>query len=414
VASSSDIVLPLPFFLGEDTAIVNAQVPYADIRLKAEDMKFTLDTCEIGSPDVELKLERSLVMNYVLKPFAKLPASFVQDIVCNSISGPLGSLKNRIEIKIPLIKIIPPKFIPSLIQKNTTLLIQLQSIQSRDEQFTMVAGIEWGSSDVELSSDSKHAPTQADTVVEADDFVDDFKKYSDVELSQRHLELWAEDKLFNEFMDKFYWNFEWLLERIPMDSDKIPQSTRDFLGVLCSDCYFELKVSAAGAPHLETRNKTLVLSKRDQIFLKVVNPSRSKNSILISFYITLTIQVIPKVENGVFRTQVNLLNTSIEMEKGAFPKAWNIFVEDLVRGMVNDVIWLELKKVIEKIAYSDGLQIPRQCGVEPTSIQIYVDDSRFGVSASLVLEQFSAKRCLRQFKETLPDPAKIFDIKETS
>jgi hypothetical protein len=63
-----------------------------------------------------------------------------------------------------------------------------------------------------------------------------------------------------------------------------------------------------------------------------VNPTLAKNSVFISLYLTLKIQLIPKVENGVFRTQINLLNTSIEMEQGAFPSAWNVFVQDLVRG----------------------------------------------------------------------------------
>lgn len=80
-------------------------------------------------------------------------------------------------------------------------------------------------------------------------------------MAERRLELWAEDKLFNDLMDKFDWNFEWLVERIPVDDPKIPQSTREFLGVLCTDCYFNLEVSAKGPPHLETQNKSLVLTK---------------------------------------------------------------------------------------------------------------------------------------------------------
>jgi hypothetical protein len=49
--------------------------------------------------------------------------------------------------KIPLDRVIPEKFVPYLIQKNTALIIQLRSIQSRDEQLTLVAGIEWGEHD---------------------------------------------------------------------------------------------------------------------------------------------------------------------------------------------------------------------------------------------------------------------------
>ncbi|KAI6175966.1 hypothetical protein M3Y97_00747800 [Aphelenchoides bicaudatus] len=412
VASKSNVVLPLPFFLGEDVALVNAQISHAEVHLRAEGMNLALDTCDIASPDIDITLERSFLTNYLLKPLANLPASFIQDIVCNSISGPLSSLRNKVEIKIPLGRVIPAKFVPYLIQKNTTLLIQLQSIQSRDEQLTLVAGIEWGEFDVDEDFREKDFLPLTDDGEEAENLLVESPKYSESELDQRRLELWTEDKLFNQLMEKFDWNFEWLTERIPVDDQKIPQSTREFLGTLCTDCYFELKVSAKGPPHLETSNKTLILTKRDKIFLKVVNPTLAKNSVFISLYLTLKIQVIPKVENGVFRTQINLLNTSIEMEKGAFPSAWNVFVQDLVRDMILNVIWPQLKKEIENLVYSDGIQIPQQCGIEPTSINMYVDDSRFGVSASLALESFSGKQCLRQFKNKLPDPSKLFVIKD--
>lgn len=52
----------------------------------------------------------------------------------------------------------------------------------------------------------------------------------------------------------------------------------------------------------------------------------------VSLYLTLTIQLIPEVGDGIFRTQVNLLSTDIRMEDGAFPSAWNEFVQDLVKG----------------------------------------------------------------------------------
>jgi hypothetical protein len=84
---------------------------------------------------------------------------------------------------------------------------------------------------------------------------------ADQELASRRLEIWAEDRLFNEAMEKFDWDFEWLAEQIPVNSDKLPPSTTEFLSVLCSDCYFEVKVSSTGVPYLETLNKTLVLTK---------------------------------------------------------------------------------------------------------------------------------------------------------
>lgn len=64
----------------------------------------------------------------------------------------------------------------------------------------------------------------------------------------------------------------------------------------------------------------------------MVNPTSNTASVFISFYLTLTIQLTPEVEQGVFRTRLDLLSTDIRMEKGAFPSAWNVFVQDLVRG----------------------------------------------------------------------------------
>lgn len=79
--------------------------------------------------------------------------------------------------------------------------------------------------------------------------------------------------------------------------------------------------------------------------------------------------------------------------------------------MIMNVIWVEFKNKIEVLTYSDGLLIPKSCGTEPTSIQMYIDDSRFGVSGSLVLEEFSPKQCFRNLKSSLPDPSNLFDIK---
>lgn len=69
--------------------------------------------------------------------------------------------------------------------------------------------------------------------------------------------------------------------------------------------------------------------------MKVVNPLTNATSVFVSFYLTLNIQLSPKVENGVFKTQVDLLDTQIKMENGAFPSHWNAFVQDLVKGYIH-------------------------------------------------------------------------------
>lgn len=76
-------------------------------------------------------------------------------------------------------RVIPEKFVPYLIKKNTTLLIQLRSIQSRDEQLTLVAGIEWAELDFDgdLYDKGLQLPA-ADDAEDADGLIDDGSKYS--------------------------------------------------------------------------------------------------------------------------------------------------------------------------------------------------------------------------------------------
>lgn len=141
--------------------------------------------------------------------------------------------------KIPLIRVIPIKFTQHLRQKNSTLIIQLQSIQSRDEQLTLVAGIQWGEfefdekfyqKEMQMSSneDVENTNTNTDNLQEPLRYCKPFKfrpsnidNLAEEELAERRMELWAEDRLFNELMEKFDWDFEWLAEQIPVDSPHV-------------------------------------------------------------------------------------------------------------------------------------------------------------------------------------------------
>lgn len=76
----------------------------------------------------------------------------------------------------------------------------------------------------------------------------------------------------------------------------------------------------------------MTCSRTDAITLTVNNPSQQKTAVFVSFQLTLSVQLIPKIEDGIFRTAVDLLETDIKMEKGAFPNGWNTFVQDLVKG----------------------------------------------------------------------------------
>lgn len=86
----------------------------------------------------------------------------------------------------------------------------------------------------------------------------------------------------------------------------------------------------------------------------------------------------------------------------------------LLLDMIHNVIWPQLKEKIADLLYSDGIEIPKRCGLEPTTANIYIDKSRFGVSAALTIEDFSGRQCLRQFKKKLPDPSQLLDIGDFS
>lgn len=77
-----------------------------------------------------------------------------------------------------------------------------------------------------------------------------------------------------------------------------------------------------------------------------------------------------------------------------------------------DVIWPGLKKEIENLSYSDGVEIPTTCGIEPETAQLHFEDQRFGASTALQLDDVSLGTCLQQLKSKLPDPSTFFVIKE--
>lgn len=173
--------------------------------------------------------------------------------------------------EIPLISVVPLKFRQYLHQKNSTLRIHLTSIESDKEQLTLSAEVDWAETQI---NEETYLTTPATPTSSSEESAEVSERdpetvlksltvatQSDDVNQDKTLQLWAEDRLFNELMDKFDWDFEWMSEDISVNSDKLPRSTRDFLAVLCPTCYFELRVSANGTPHVQSANHTLVLQK---------------------------------------------------------------------------------------------------------------------------------------------------------
>uniref|UniRef100_A0A915D1E7 Uncharacterized protein n=1 Tax=Ditylenchus dipsaci TaxID=166011 RepID=A0A915D1E7_9BILA len=400
-SDSNIILLPLPFFLGEDIAHITAEIPEAMVRLKVVDnFNVDLDQCNISITDMQIRLEKAYLLNLLLSPFHKiLPRSLIHDSACELLAESLAKLRRRFAIELPLASIVPEKFLPYLISPNVSIFSQLESIVAHNEQLTASAIIDWtemsslaSNSDEEDGSGTRNQDDKSRGNAGAGS-----SENSGLNAVSERLQLWLEDRLLNELMEHFKWDFEWMEENIPVDSPKLPKSTSAFLSTLCTNCYFLLKYC---------------LQKKRKIFMKVVNPSRNIDAVFINFALTLSIRLTPQIENGIFRTEVDLLETDIRMEDGAFPNGWKGFLQDLVKDMIMDVIWPGLKKEIENLSYSDGVQIPPYCGLLPQSARLHFDQGRLGASAALNLDELSLSQCLQQLKSKLPDPSKLFVIRE--
>ncbi|KAK6049363.1 hypothetical protein COOONC_13132, partial [Cooperia oncophora] len=184
--------------------------------------------------------------------------------------------------------------------------------------------------------------------------------------------------------------------------------SREFLTTLCTECYFQVNVGARGRPTFAATNSSLVLEKRDRVHLRVVNPDRNLTSVFVSFVLTIQAEMRPSFDGGILRTLVQLLDTNIEMEVGAFPKSWGIFMQDLMRGMIMDMLWPEIKNAIEELSYGKGVRISRACGVDPNEISLEIGEGSFAVTSRLALQYLDLDKCLKDLKTSLPNTSKIF------
>lgn len=49
-------------------------------------------------------------------------------------------------------------------------------------------------------------------------------------------------------------------------------------------------------------------------------------------FLSITAELRPVIDSGTLRTLVQLLDTNVVMESGAFPPSWSFFVQDLIKG----------------------------------------------------------------------------------
>uniref|UniRef100_A0A158P910 BPI2 domain-containing protein n=1 Tax=Angiostrongylus cantonensis TaxID=6313 RepID=A0A158P910_ANGCA len=236
----------------------------------------------------------------------------------------------------------------------------LRSVEVNDYQMTALAQLEW----------TEITETPAISLLE--DPVN--TTLLEVKLKGSDLvTIWLEDGIINELLEQFDWNFEWMDEQLPVTSTVIPSDSR-----------------------------------RDRVYLRVVNPNRNLTSVFVSFVLTIQAELRPAFDGGILRTLVQLLDTSIEMEAGAFPKTWGIFMQDLIRGMIMDMLWPEIKNAIEELSYGKGVAISQACGVDPNIVNLDIGEGSFALTTRLALQYLDLDKCLTDLKTSLPSTSKIF------
>lgn len=173
----------------------------------------------------------------------------------NSSTKPLPSCRER-----QLASLLPSKFVPYLSSPNATVFLQVGPLETRESELVVSATMDWMNTSYTANTMGEHmAPAAATpTTNNTEGWINE----PDCEISldqDQKLSIWLEDRLLNELLNQFKWDFEWLREDIPVESPKLPMQTREFLAALCNNCYFELHVSANGPPTVVSINGSIVL-----------------------------------------------------------------------------------------------------------------------------------------------------------
>ncbi|CAB3409617.1 unnamed protein product [Caenorhabditis bovis] len=398
-ANLSDVLWPIAF---SDSFIdSHVKVPRGHLRFIVEDEKLTLSTCALYNPDISFRLRDSWLVNKGMSALGSVVSSLFESAICSIIDSSTSDLKHNKESKFPIYEFLPKKIQEHMAARNTTLFYKVNSIEADKHQLKVRAQIEWQTLSPEPND-------EASKLLSGEEIANSSTKLLDMEMKDGNLvTIWLEDSILNEILDQIDWNFEWMNEQIPVSSPIIPPDSREFLFTLCTECYFQVNVNAEGTPTISATNDSLVLTKTDRIHLQVVNPHRNVTSVFVSLVLTIQAGLTPSFDNGTLRTGVELLDTKIAMKKGAFPKAWGLFMEDLIRGMIMDMMWPELKSAIEDLTYGKGLKISKNCGIDPKNAHIEIGEGNFSLSTRLVLPLLRSDACLKDLKAAIPNTSKL-------
>ncbi|GMS94111.1 hypothetical protein PENTCL1PPCAC_16286, partial [Pristionchus entomophagus] len=385
-----------PIGLDDQSIDLDVQLPRGEVRVLLDQSSFSLERCNLSSPSLSagasthwLADAGASLMGYILSPA-------LDSALCGILAEHLSQLNHTNVMKFPVESLLPPKARKFLAQEQTALFYRLQRIDVDTHQLRVLVQIEWNK---RISNDES-----VEVMQDANSTVFDMELRGDDMVT-----VWIEDGILNELISQVEWDFAWMEEQIPLSSPVIPPDSRDFLSTLCSQCYFLVNVTAKGQPTIEATNSSFILEKRDNVNLRVVNPDKNVTSVFVAFTLTINAEIRPSFDNGILRTLVQLQDTSIEMEKGAFPKNWALFMQDLMRGMILDMMWPEIKNAIEELSYGKGVRISPACGIDPSKLSMEILEGSFAVTTKLDLNRLELDRCVKEMKSSLPNPSKLLN-----
>uniref|UniRef100_A0A914WZ01 Uncharacterized protein n=1 Tax=Plectus sambesii TaxID=2011161 RepID=A0A914WZ01_9BILA len=403
VRSKANLTAQLwPMSFGEETVDMDLTVEQAyisvgmasDFNSHAPSDRLWMKSCSIDKPEMTMSAKNYWMLDVGLGLASGVVNRNFNSIVCPLVANVVGSAKAQMSNTLPLAMFIDKNVLPVEL-RPVAVHYELSGLRVRDGHMA---------ADVEISWQGGQS-TGNESFSDATTLLPSSSNLFEVEFGQHggnYFTIWLNDGIVNELVSLMKWDFQWMEAEIPVSSPKIPDSTRNFLSTLCIDCYFVLKVWNRGPPRLISSNGSISLDRFDLVNLRVVNPQRNLTSVFVSFVLNFQGEVVPFVDNGTLKAKVDLISAPVAMESSAFPAEWKSFVQELIQGMIMDMMWPEIKNRVEAITMSHGIPLPPSCGIEPNSVRILTDQGRFGVEANLQLSGFDMEECVSDMKQALP------------
>uniref|UniRef100_A0A915MXQ6 Uncharacterized protein n=1 Tax=Meloidogyne javanica TaxID=6303 RepID=A0A915MXQ6_MELJA len=408
----NDASLPL-FFLDRKNVVVDVEVDHAFLQLRVEHpASLFMENCSIKLENVNFGVERTYLLNTVFNAFGKtLSSGMIRDKVCDMLQiAFIRHLQNDRVILRSRINSI--KAVSNQIAVTVVMEWKVDEVPTTERtSFVDTESLHFNETEIKKLQNGEEKARQSDHKMQSSPLTD----FNSSSVSEAIL-IWIEDRLINDLLKQFRWDVQWINESIQLNSPRLPKETLDFFEVVCPQCFFLFNISSNGLPNVQIlADKSIIIRSNNRITAAVLNPTlghSGKRRTAIDLSMLLQLKLVPQIQNGIFRTHLELMERKVEVQKeSAFPSELYGAVEQLIQDLIAEDMWPLLQRELEPLIYQSGIHLPTRCGLDPTSAQLYFEQGRLGVSARLEnnLEEVSFHHCLQQFKSGLPDASKLFN-----